>query len=123
MTTLAQLPPSASSPEVVLNENFETVSGLAIYGKRQPASTGLTWGYYGGIFDGNVIANGTLTLSASATNYIVVARATGVISTSTATTNWTDGTNYCRIYKITTGASSVSAVEDHRVGPTYGLFR
>lgn len=67
------------------------------------------------------ITEGTLTLIASATNYIVVAKATGAITVSSTSTNWDDTTNYLHVYKVTTGASSVSGYEDHRVGPN-GIF-
>jgi hypothetical protein len=33
-----------------------------VYGKRQPVTTGLTWGYYGGRWGGFSVADGTLTL-------------------------------------------------------------
>jgi hypothetical protein len=120
MTTLQQLTSAQASPEVPINENFETLSALATYGKRQPVTTGLTWGYYGGIWGGIIIADGTLTLSTSTTNYVVVKRVDGVISTSTSATNWTDVANYARVYKLTTSGSVVSATEDHRAG-LYGI--
>jgi len=121
MTTLQQLAPGQSSPEVPVNENFETLSGLAVYGKRQPVTTGLTWGYYGGRWSGASVADGTLTLTNNATNYIVVENATGTISVATTTTNWNNDTDYSRVYKVTTASGVVSAVEDHRVGAP-GIF-
>ena len=120
MTTLQQLNSAQASPEVPINENFETLSGLSVYGKRQPVTTGLTWGYYGGTWGGNTLADGTLTLTASSSNYVVVKRADGTISTSTATTNWTDVANYARVFKLTTSGSVVTAVEDNRAG-LYGI--
>jgi hypothetical protein len=108
---------SQVSPETPLNENFETLEHQAVYGKRQPATTGLTWGYYGGRWGGVSVADGTLTLTNAASNYLVVLRSTGAISTSTATTNWNNTAEYARVYKITTAGSVVTAVEDHRAGP------
>ena len=122
MTTLQQLSSSQASPEVPVNENFEALSGLAIFGKRQPATAALTWAYYGGLWAGATVADGTVTLSNGAANYIVVASATGVVSVATGTTNWDDDTNYRRLYKVTTAGSVVTAVEDHRMGGK-GLFR
>lgn len=118
MTELAQLtnPAQANAP-VVVNENFETLEHQAVYGKRQPVTTGLTWGYYGGRWGGIAITAGTVTLTGSATNYLVMDLSTGAVSVSTASTNWTDTANYGRLYKITTSASAVTAVEDHRAGP------
>lgn len=112
VTALQTLLESAS-PVVKGNDNFETLSAAGIFGKRQPVTTALTWGYYGGLYNGNTIADGTVTLSNNADNYIVVKRSTGVVSTSTATTNWLDGA-YARLYKVTTASSVVTAVIDAR---------
>lgn len=119
---MQQISTSQASPEVPINENFETLSALSVYGKRQPGTTGLTWGYYGGFWGGISVADGTLTLTASTVNYLVVKRVDSTISTSTATTNWLDVANYARVYKITAGASAVAVggVEDHRAG-LYGV--
>lgn len=107
---------SQVSPEVPINENFETLQHQQVYGKKQTTTTGLTWGYYGGRWSGHAVSDGTLALTGSATNYIVVLRSSGAISVSTTATNWNDATNYARVYKIAAGASSVTTVEDHRVG-------
>lgn len=114
---MQELTEAQANPEVVLNENFETLEHQSVYGKRQPTTTGLTWGYYGGRWGGFSVADGTVSLSASATNYLVVLRSSGVLSASTSNTNWNDSTNYARVYQITTSASAVSAVQDHRAGP------
>ena len=34
------------NPEVIINENFDTLSHIAVYGKKQDVTTGLNWGYY-----------------------------------------------------------------------------
>lgn len=104
-------------PEVIVNENFEAIGPAAIFGKRHPATTGLTWAYYGGIWGGITVSDGTVTLTNAATNYVVVARATGTISVSTSTTNWNDGANYARAHKLTTAGGVVTVWEDHRAGP------
>jgi hypothetical protein len=105
------------SPETPLNENFETLGHQEVYGKRQPVTTGLTWGYYGGRWGGLSVADGTLVLTNAATNYVVVLRSTGAISASTAATNWNNAAEYARVYQITTAGSVVTAVQDHRAGP------
>lgn len=115
--SMQQLSESQANPEVPINENFETLEHQSVYGKKHPTTTGLTWGYYGGRWGGNAVADGTVTLSASSTNYLVVLRSTGVLSSSTTSTNWDNTTDYARVYKITTSASAVTATEDHRVGP------
>lgn len=121
MTTMQQLSAAQASPEVPINENFESLEHQAVYGKRHAVTTGLTWGYYGGRWGGNAIADGTVTLTGSATNYLVIDLGTGAVSVSTSSTNWDDTDSYARLYKITAGAASVTAVEDHRAGP-YGAF-
>lgn len=103
------------SPEIPVNENFEALSHLAVYAKDATTTTGLTWGYLGGRWSGLEIAAGTLTLAASSTLYVVVERSTGAVSVSSATTNW-NSEAYARVYKVTTGATTVTAVEDHRAG-------
>lgn len=108
--------PSQASAEVPINENFQTLIHQEVYGKKQSTTTGLTWGYWGGRWAGFLIADGTLALTASATNYIVVLRSTGAISVSTAATNWNDANNYQRVYRLTTNATAVTATEDHRAG-------
>lgn len=118
MPTLPQItsPPQASA-EVLVNEAFETLEHQAVYGKKQSTTTGLVWGYYGGRWGGFSVAAGTFTLTNNSANYIVVALATGVTTASAVATNWNDATNYGRVYKVTTAAGVVSAVEDHRAGP------
>ncbi len=108
--------PSAS-PEVPMNENFETIEFASVYGRRQPTSSGLTWGYYGGRWGGFAITAGTLTLTDNDDNYVVVEKATGDISIDIATTDWLDTTNFARVYLITTGSGLVVSWEDHRAGP------
>lgn len=114
---MKQIASSQALAYAIVNENFDTLSHQAVYGKNQETTTGLTWGHYGGRWGGFSVADGTLSLTASSANYVVVAIATGVISVSTASTNWDNATDYVRVYKITTGTTSVSSVEDHRVGP------
>jgi hypothetical protein len=109
--------PPPDQAEVIVNENGVALEHQAVYGKRSSTSNGLTWGYYGGRWGGFSVSTSTLTLTASSDNYVVVAIADGTISVSTASTNWDNDTDYVRVYKITTGTSTVSGVEDHRAGP------
>lgn len=112
---------SQASPEIPINENFTLLACFQVYGMRAPTTNGLTWGYWGGRWGGIAITDGTLSLTASATNYVVVAKASGAITVSTTSTNWDNTTDYKRVYKVTTGASAVSGYEDHRVGLN-GIF-
>lgn len=114
MSTTLQTINASASPEVQSNENFESLSAAAIFAKRQPATTGLTWAYYGGRYNGNTVANGTVTLTDATTNYVVVKRSDGVVSTSTSTTNWTDTATYAKLYQLTTSGGVVTATVDAR---------
>lgn len=107
--------PPQSLAEVVTNRNFETLEHQSVYGQRQVVHSGLTWGYYGGRWGGFSVSDGTLTLS-NATNYVVVQRSDGAISTSTSSTNWNDTSAYARVYQITASGGAVTAVQDHRAG-------
>lgn len=112
---LDQLVVGQAQPAVTANELIDALSMAAFGGRRAATSSGLTWGYFGGRWGGTLIAHGTLSLTASQANiYIVVARASGTISFSTANTNWNDGTNYARLYRCVTSASAVTNYEDYR---------
>lgn len=116
MTTLQQMASGQASPEVVFNEVADTLSAVGIFGKKHTTSSGLTWGYYGGFYNSTSVADGTVSLTNSTTNYVVSHRTTGVVSTSTSTTNWNDTATYARLYKLTTAGGVVTATEDHRLG-------
>lgn len=120
MTTLQTINASAS-PEVQSNENFASLSAAGIFAKRQPVTTGLTWGYYGGLYNGNTIADGTVTLTNAADNYVVVLRSTGVVSTSTSSANSVDPL-YAKLYKLTTASSAVTVEVDQRCDANGLLF-
>lgn len=107
---------SQASAEIPINENFIGLQHQEVYGKKPTTSTGLTWGYWGGRWGSTLIADGTLALAASSTNYITVDRSTRAISTSTSPTNWNSLLDYFRVYIVTTNASAVTATEDHRAG-------
>ena len=119
--SLQQWVNSQANPEVVVNENFSILAGLAVYGRDPTTTTGLTWGFEGGRWSGFAISAGTVSLTASATNYLTVARATGVLSVSTSITNWNNQTDHARAYLIVAGATTVTSFEDHRVGAS-GVF-
>ena len=104
---------SQSSKEVTANALFDAGSPSTLFGRRSSTSSGLTWGYYGGamMVDGVItaIANGTLTLSASTTNYIEATRA-GVVSKNT--TGFSAGS--IPLYSAVTGSSTVTSYTDSR---------
>lgn len=118
---LQQLAANQANPEVIINENFEGLDHVGVFGKAHATSTGLTWGYNGGRWGGTAITAGTVTLTNAATNYVVVLRSSGAVSVSTATTNWNNTALYARLYQLTTAGSVVTATQDHRAGP-FGPF-
>jgi len=118
---MQQILSSQASPEIIINENFESLDHLAVYARNPATTSALTWGYYGGRWAGFAVSNATLALTASSTNYIVVNKTTGVISTSTATTNWNNSNGFARVYSVVTGTTSATSYEDHRVGGQ-GIF-
>lgn len=110
---------SQASKEVTANSFFDAASQAATYGRRASTSSGLTWGYYGGnvvVTAGTTsqISNGTLTLTASSTNYIVAAKADGSVSVATTTTNWNNAADYWRLYSVVVGTSTVTSYTDVR---------
>jgi len=121
MTTLQQWVEAQANPEVVHNRNFDTLSAAGIFAKKHSTTSLLVWGYYGGRFNGNTIADGTVTLTNTTTNYVVVKISDGVVSTSTVSTNWNNAADYRRLYQLTTAGGVVTATVDARwdVG---GLF-
>lgn len=117
MTTLVQVAAGTGAiPDV--NSNFLATSQAGLFGRKDLTTAGLTFGYYGGFWGAFTISDGTVALTASTTNYVVVALASGTVSVSTATTNWNDTANYVRLHKIVTGSGSITSREDHR--PLYG---
>lgn len=106
------------SQDLVANAFFDATSPASVYGRRASRTTGRTWGYYGGNVtksDGTMvqIANSTLSLTASTTCYIVAKKEDGVVSFSTATTNW-NSTDYWRLYSVVTGTTTITSYTDYR---------
>lgn len=109
---LTQLAASQAGKELTVNELMNAVSQTAFGGRRQ-SSSGLSWDYFGGriLVDGvsTAIANGTVTLTASTTNYVEATRA-GVVSKNT--TAFTPGA--VALYSIVAGTATVTSYQDHR---------
>lgn len=97
----------------LINENFDAASPAMLYGRDARTTTLLTWGYIGGRFGNALIANGTVALAASTTNYVVASRTTGAVIVSTLLADWNAPENV-RLYLVSTGATSVTGYEDHR---------
>ena len=110
---------SQANKEATANALFNECAPALLWGRRALTTAGLTWGYYGGRYKSASIANGSVSLTNNATNYIVAARSNGAVSVSTATTNWNDSANYIRLYLVVTLSGAVTSYEDHR--DPYGL--
>jgi hypothetical protein len=113
-TTLLDILTTNAQQEVNANALFNAASPSTLFARRESTSAGLTWGYYGGaILAGGVVSaivNGTVALTASATNYIE-ATAAGVVSKNT--TGFTPG--QIPLYTAVVGVSSVTTYTDHRM--------
>ena len=105
-------------PEATINGDLNildaAIGGAAVsFGNDPATTTGLTYGYYGGSVYSNganiAIAAGTLTLTASATNYVQRTDA-GIISFNT--TGFIDG--LIPMATVVTGASSITSIADNR---------
>ena len=112
---LTQLTTAQAGKEATVNELMNAVSPAAIFGRRQ-SSSGLNWDYFGGRFrqsDGTyiAIANATIALTASNTNYIEVT-VDGSVSANTSA--FTSGR--IPLYTIVAGASTVTSYTDQRLG-------
>ena len=99
--------------EVTANALLDAASPATLFGRRAAGCIALTWAYYGGpmIVSGTPtrISNGSLSLAASSVIYVEATTA-GVVSSNTI--GWTSGRS--PLYKITTGAASVTSYEDWR---------
>ena len=103
------------SQDLVANAAFDAASPSATYARRESTSTGLTWGYYGGVvrIAGVLteISNGTVTLTGSATNYVEAHPDTGAVSKNT--TGFTAG--YLALYTVVVGSATVTSWTEKRL--------
>lgn len=112
---------SQASKEVTANALFDAMSANALFGRNAVTSAALTWGYLGGKFqkpDGTLatIANGTVTLTASATNYLYVDSAGAVQKVTAAPAGWPAplASDAIALYAVVTDASAVTSYTDYR---------
>lgn len=96
------------------NALLDAVAPVAVYGYKYATTSGLTLGYHGGKITVNgvvtTIADGTLVLTASTTNYVEANPATGAVTKNT--TAYTPG--YWRIGRAVTGTGSITTWYDDR---------
>lgn len=119
-TTLDTITEGQDSKEVTANNMAEAESPAALFGCRATTTTGLTFGYYGGVMlvDGAItaISSGTVLLTGSTTNYVESTYA-GIVSKNT--TGFTAGR--IPLYTIATTSTSINTVTPARafVEPSY----
>lgn len=117
-TNLDTISSGQASKEVTANALFDAGSPATLFGRRATTSSGLTWGFYGGriVVDGvqTTIANGTVALTASTTNYVEANR-TGVVSVNQ--TGFTTGS--IALYTVISGTLTVTSYTDERA-PAWG---
>ena len=122
LDTIAQ---SQAQKEVTANALFDAASPGMVFGRRASTSVGLTWGYYGGVItpggDPTVIANGTVALTGSATNYVYVADtgspSTWVVTVATSAPSGWPGpllNNSVALYEVVTSATAATSWTDYR---------
>ena len=96
------------------NALFDASAPVAIYAKKYATTSGMALGYHGGKISVNgvvtVIADGTVTLSSSTTNYVEANPLTGAVTKNA--TAYTPG--LWRIGRAVTGASSITTWYDDR---------
>lgn len=112
-TNLDLLNFSQGDKEIVANELFDAASPATIFGRHASATSGLTWAYYGGsmVVDGVLtqVVNGSVSLTASTTNYVEADRS-GVVTKNTS--GFTAGR--FALYEIVTNASVATTYTDRR---------
>jgi hypothetical protein len=107
---------AAANWNLRVTENFRSVSPAGLYGINPATTTGLTLGYLGGEFNGVTVANGTVVLTASTTNYVVAHRTTGAVTAATTTTNWLNSSTYLQLYQFVASTSTftIATTSDKR---------
>jgi hypothetical protein len=114
-TNLDLIQASQAQKEVSANALLDAASPAMLYGRRASTTTGLTWGYFGGTVSiagtPTQVINGTVTLTASATNYVEAKLTDGTVSVNQV--GFTSGRK--PLYSVVTGTSTVSSYTDCRV--------
>jgi hypothetical protein len=113
---MLQISASQANKEATLNALVDALSPASLYGRNAVTTAALTWGYYGGTVSISgapmQIANGTVTLAPSTTNYVEANQSTGAVSVNQ--TGFTTGRT--PLYTVVAGASTVTSYADLRTG-------
>ncbi|WP_175991729.1 hypothetical protein [Burkholderia stagnalis] len=116
-TLLDTIAVNSANKESVANALFDAASPGMLWGRHASACSGLTWGYYGGQYGSNAIANGTVTLTASTTNYVYADNVTGAVSVNTSGVP----AGKISLYSIITGTTTAASYTDLRSFSPAGL--
>lgn len=122
VTNLDTILTSQAQKEVTANSLFAAASAATLFGRHDSACSALTWGGYGGKFaiagTPTSIANWSLTLTGSATNYIRVNNTTGVVDAVTSAPSGWPGpvSGYTALYEVIVGSATVTGWLDWRLG-------
>lgn len=116
-TLLDTIAVNSANKESVANALFDAASPGMLWGRHASACSGLTWGYYGGQYGSNAIANGTVSLTASTTNYVYADNSTGAVSVNTSGVP----AGKISLYTIVTGTTTVTSYTDLRSFSPTGL--
>lgn len=112
-SNLDQIQVAQAQKEIIVNALVDAASPATAFGRHDSTTGGLTWGYYGGTIMSNgtvsQVANGTLALTASSTNYVELDLG-GTVSANT--TGFTSGR--MPLYTIVAGATTITSYTDNR---------
>lgn len=126
--SLDLIPVAAAGKEEIANALFAAFSPALAFGRRESTSSGLVWGYYGGVISlaidsppvdmPTTIPNGAITLTDDAICYIRMSATDGAIDhVSVEPTNWPASNGvYSALYTVTTSGGFATAWLDHRSG-------
>jgi hypothetical protein len=117
-SNLDQIATATSQKEVKANETDDAESPASFGGRHGSTCSGLTWGYYGGKYMTGgaspaitMLANGTVVLTASLTNYVEFDPIGGTVNANT--TAFTAGR--VPLYTVVVGASTITSYTDQRM--------
>src|ERR1022692_723934 len=126
-TNLYSILQSQSQKEVSANALFDAASPSTGFGRNASACVGLTWAYYGGTIQVSgtptQIANGTVTRTASTTNYIYLTAAGVVTITTSIPGSWPGplAASAAALYTVIAGASGPTSWSDWRTAQGAGV--
>ena len=100
-----------------INGNFDAASPSMLFGRNSLTCIDLTFGWIGGRHFSVRYENGTVAVPANSTRYLVKRKDdNGDPALFSGTSQWNNTTDYYRLFKLVSGPTSISNVEDHRDG-------